>query len=503
MRPFSKIIAGLVLIAMVPAPLFAQISQALEWGKKRAVSEAEAVVLRQIGESVGLGSPIFLNQNHAFPAVPDLANFRPTLLKPATLADLNKKLPPGDYSLQVMGYCTRASMHGPGKGLAYKLAPLEGKQAKAVGALLVRGTLRHVSSGELQGTAWNIEAGTPLHNMGDRTRALIHELIPEYESSLEGDFLGNIESTYDKYRLLPNMPTLESLLSKSPEGQYVLTLQRSREVLADKTIAAENIPDRLYQPTGDGLPRILPPATNPQPSPWGEIRPGVFARFTIEQGYAAVNLLEFRIVKSTSQSHPTSLLPGERLQLASFSPQVPIPLPVPAGGLSISGILGFCAATPGICEVAIVGAGVLIAYSILTAAQPLTIVPIIASNGPTPTAGPAVPAVPVTGAGTRTRTCDDNLYKSLKAKQDQECGTPMSCSGPTDVQKKSGTQPNYLYCSDLGPRMLQIEACRNARQDVIDKCFGGEPTGEHGTNVENLDRALAACEEYFKTYCSK
>ncbi len=381
MRTFSKFIAGLVLVAMVHGPLFAQISQALEWGKERAVSEAEGVVLRQIGESVGLGSPIFLNQNHAYPAVPDLTNFHPTLLKPATVADLNRKLPPGDYSLEVIGYCTRASMHGPGRGLPYKLAPLEGKQAKPVSALLVRGSIRHIAPASLQVAAWSIEAGGPLRNMGDQTQALIHQLIPEYEASLQADFLGEVEATYDKYRFLPNMPSLESLLAKSPEGQYALTLQRSRQVLADKTITAENIPDRLYQRQSDGLPRVLPPEKDPEPSPWSQIRPGVIARFTIEQGFENKNLFEFRILKSSATSAQLNRFSGVGLKLASFSPQGPAAAAA-AEGLSESEVLGLCAAAAEVCIPSAVATAtvVLIAYSIGTPAQPLTVVPVLTAS---------------------------------------------------------------------------------------------------------------------------
>jgi hypothetical protein len=377
---WRQFLACLLFLSLLPRPLNAQISEALHWGEEQAVSEAEAVVLRQIGESVGLGSPILLNQNHAFPSVSDPTNFHPVMLKPASVADLNRKVPPGDYSLEVIGYCTRASMHGPGRGLAYKLAPLEGRQAKAVGALLVRGTLRQISPPSLQVAAWSIEAGGPLRNMGERIQGLVHQLIPEDEASLQGDFLGDIEATYDKYRLLPSMPTLESLLAKSPEGRYALTLQRSRQVLADKTIAAENVPDRLYQPQSDGLPRVLPPEKNPKPSPWNQIYPGVIARFTIEQGFEGENLLEFRITKGV-ESAPQSLRSlRTRIRPASFSPQVGTAA-APAAEASVSEILGLCAAAPELCVagVAVTG-GVLIAYSIDTPAQPLTVIPVLLSN---------------------------------------------------------------------------------------------------------------------------
>lgn len=380
MHLLRSAVTWLLLVSILPLEMQGQVGEIVKWGKDRAVKEAEDEVLRHVGEAAGLGSPILLNQNSAFRRVDNLRDFHPTRLRPATVADLNKPYPPGDYSLEVWGFCTRGQMHAPGTGVAYKLAPLEGRQAKAVSGLLVRGALSHVEPYSLQYAAWFIEAGTPLGQMRPDAQALIHRLIPEYEHGLEGDFLENLESTYNKYRLLPNMPPLDSLLAESEAGKFVLSVKRSREILADRTISAENLPDRLYEPQGDGLPRILAPAKSPQPSPWGEIQPGVFARLTVQNGFAAQNLFEFRITKDAIRTQKSSVYPKQQgagaVGFFTFDA-----VAVPTAGLTLARLLALVEANPEIFvaagEVAALAALGIIAYSVLTAAQPLTIVPVL------------------------------------------------------------------------------------------------------------------------------
>ncbi len=386
MRLFRSTVTWLLFASLLPTPMVAQVDEIVQWGKNRALKKAHDEISRRIGESVGLGSPILVNQHSAFRRVDDLRDFYPTVLRPASLSELKKPLVPGDYSLHVRGYCTFALTHSPGTGLPYKLATLEGRQSKALAALLVRGTLRHVGAEELQYAAWFIEAGTPLREMRPQVQALIHHLIPEYEHGLEADFLTNIEQTYNKYRLVPEIPSLETLLLESEGGRYVLSVRRARQTLADETISAENLPDRLYEPQGDGLPRVLRPSKSPQSSPWAEIRPGVFARFTIEQGFAGENLFEFRISKNAIRTEKSPLLPQEGVRSSGFLPPGAGAVAIP---VSLDEIFGLAEAAPEIATAVAVGSGavlpaaivvggVLIAYSIATAAQPLTIVPVLA-----------------------------------------------------------------------------------------------------------------------------
>lgn len=263
---------------------------------------AKAAVIKQIGESLGVGSPLLLDQHTAYPDVSDqVKDFHPKQLTITSAEDLKKPLPPGDYSLSVTAYCTQFSIHAPGQGLPYKLARLQGKQAPAISALLARGTLQRIAPATLNADAWRIQAGLPLKQWPPQDQDLVHKLIPEYEKGLEGDYLQRIENTYNKYRAIPGMPSFNDLLRQvGPPGQLVLQLRQARQVLSDKTISAERLPEMLYEPTGDGLPRVLPAEKNSSPSHWAEVKPGVFARFTVIEGNLGRNLFEFRITPKAS-----------------------------------------------------------------------------------------------------------------------------------------------------------------------------------------------------------
>ncbi|MEH2336017.1 hypothetical protein [Nostoc sp.] len=263
---------------------------------------AKTAVIKEIGEAVGVGSPLLLDQKTAYPDVSDqVKDFHPKPLAITSDQDLQKPLPPGDYSLDVIAYCTQFSIHAPGRGLPYKLAPLTGKQAPAISALLSRGTLQGIAPATLNANSWRIQAGLPLKQWSQQDQALIHKLIPEYEKGLEGDYLQQIENTYNQFRLVPGIPSLNDLLRQSgAPGQTVLQLRQARQALTNQTISAERLPDMLYEPTGDGLPRVLPAAKDSSPSHWAEIKSGVFARFTVIEGNLGRNLLEFRVTPQAS-----------------------------------------------------------------------------------------------------------------------------------------------------------------------------------------------------------
>ncbi|MBN3910218.1 MAG: hypothetical protein HWQ35_27850 [Nostoc sp. NMS1] len=279
---------------------------------------AKTAVIKEIGEAVGVGSPLLLDQKTAYPDVSDqVKDFRPQPLTITSAEDLQKPLSPGDYSLDVIAYCTQFSIHAPGRGLPYKLAPLMGKQAPTISALLSRGTLQGIAPATLNANAWRIQAGLPLKQWPSQDQALIHKLIPEYEKGLEGDYLQQIENTYNQFRIVPGIPSLNDLLRQSgAPGQTVLQLRQARQTLADQTISAERLPDMLYEPTGDGLPRVLPAVKDSSPSLWAEVQPGVFARFTVIEGNLGKNLFEFRVTpkaKSAAINNKSAMVATKEL----------------------------------------------------------------------------------------------------------------------------------------------------------------------------------------------
>ena len=108
-----------------------QITQGLE---QAGLKQLENEAVRQLGQAIEVGAPLRLDQRTAYPPT-IIENFQPQLLD-LTPEVMDQPLGPGDYSIPVIGYCTKWSLHYPGRGLSYKLAPLQGRHSAAIGALL-------------------------------------------------------------------------------------------------------------------------------------------------------------------------------------------------------------------------------------------------------------------------------------------------------------------------------------------------------------------------------
>ncbi|HSS31097.1 MAG TPA: hypothetical protein VLL06_08775 [Nitrospiraceae bacterium] len=262
--------------------------------QEAGLKQLEDEVVRELGQALEVEAPLRLDRRTAFPPT-TIDNFQPKKLA-FTPEIMNQPLEPGDYSIDVIGYCTKWSLHYPGRGLPYKLARLQGRQAEAIDALLWRGTFKGLDPRHLKAMAWRIQGGVPISKWRPQEREWAHQLIPDHEASLDGDFVERTRAVYDKARTLGKLPPYETMLSRlGPVGQSVLDLQRARRVLANQTLAAERMPDLLYGRPRDGLPKTLEAGPNEPPSPWSEIRPGVFARVTIIKGDIGHNLLDLRI----------------------------------------------------------------------------------------------------------------------------------------------------------------------------------------------------------------
>jgi hypothetical protein len=260
------------------------------------LKQLEDEVVRRLGEAIEVGAPLRLDQRTAYPpATISIDDFHPKKLE-LTKENALEQVEPGDYTMTVIGYCTKWSLHYPGRGLPYELAPLQGRHAQTISTLLWRGMLQGLPPKMTRTMSWRIQGGVPLSRWPPKEQKLVHELIPEFEGSLEGDFVQQTLDVYEKARPLGKLPPFDALLTRlGPIGETVRDAQRARRVLANKTLAAERMPDLLYGRPRDGLPRVLNGGPNDPPSAWSEIAPGVFARLTIIRGDLGENVLELRI----------------------------------------------------------------------------------------------------------------------------------------------------------------------------------------------------------------
>lgn len=226
--------------------------------------------------------------------VPTSDNFKPVPLK--SKSDINRPLPPGDYSLQVMFYCTQWSVHLPGRGHPYTLGRAQGRLARQMHAMLFRGTLKQLPPATLNAMAWRIQAGVPLSQWSDEEKKLVHELIPEHEKDLGGNWLQRIESSYNKtLRLLTRKSFDDQLRELGDLGTTALNFKAAYLTLADTKVAPERLSLLMFQQFNPGQNPQLPDDPD-HPSPWMEVTPGVMARFTPMGGHLRDdNVLEVRV----------------------------------------------------------------------------------------------------------------------------------------------------------------------------------------------------------------
>ena len=96
---------------------------------------AEAALTKVLNDNL----PLTLDAKDVYPTVTTLPggpfSAAPTPLK-LTADELDQPLPPGDYTINTLDFCSQYSVHEPGAGLAYVLGPYEGKAAGAIGALI-------------------------------------------------------------------------------------------------------------------------------------------------------------------------------------------------------------------------------------------------------------------------------------------------------------------------------------------------------------------------------
>ena len=274
-------------------------------------------------QKLGNTLPLALNASDALPTVENAQlPGGPFHGKPLYLTAQNVQTPlaPGDYVVPVTAFCTQYSVHRPGSGTAYKLAPVKGTQAEVVATLLWRGNLAGKRPQDLQATNWAIQAGVPYASMPKPYQATIDQLIPEYKSRLQGNLLDQIQGTYrdvtgdprkyvqlyikEHYNVtLPVMalpriavpaPPLEVILAKmGAPGLLLLDAKKQSNILLASYTTKELGEQTLFAGQGQQLPPE--PATE---GPWTVRIPNTaFLRFRIVGGnMQGNNLMEIRIL---------------------------------------------------------------------------------------------------------------------------------------------------------------------------------------------------------------
>lgn len=319
-------------------PQLPQIPQSLGAAKQQAGELALRTVLNN-------ELPLRLDAANAYPTVatlPGKAPFNPSPLHLVSPADLDRPLPPGDYTLQALAFCTEYSVHVPGAGTAYELGPLEGKAAEAIWTLLWRGTiLLGLPKERLQGTSWAIQSGLTYTQLPKIYQTVVDTVIPEYKGQISGNFLQRLQDTYKSASQGTNLPPLEKLLGDMGQsGQLALSAMRQQQILLRQDTSEQLREQTLFRGQESG---VYTPVKAEQ-GPWTERIPHLaYLRYKIVGGNGASNnVIEIRILPSTATAaefHDTG-----RFTRVAYG-RTPIALPG-APQPSVTGLLGGSTGVP-------------------------------------------------------------------------------------------------------------------------------------------------------------
>jgi hypothetical protein len=270
--------------------------------------------------------PLTLNANDVYPTVtnPPGGPFNPTPLK-LTAADLNEPLAPGDYTINTLDFCSEYSVHEPGAGVAYILGPYEGKAAGAIGALIWRGTVQYnINPNSLQAVSWAIQSGLSYAQMPKSYQAIVDQVIPDFKSQINSNFVTNLETTYNNAARTAKLPPLDAILAKmGTPGQLALSAERQRSILLAQNTNDQIRDQTLFQGQQSGL--YTP--VKAENGPWTErVKGQVYMKLEIAGGNMATNnVMMIRVLPPSTvnarNAGPTPSLAPHLVRAAYGEPQ--------------------------------------------------------------------------------------------------------------------------------------------------------------------------------------
>jgi hypothetical protein len=287
--------------------------------------------------------PLRLDATTIYPTVAVLPGgpFKPKPLH-LSAADMDSPLPPGDYTMQTLAFCMEYSVHQPGMGTAYVLAPLQGKAADAIGTLLWRGTIQmNKDRQQLQAVSWAIQSGLTYSQMPKAYQAVIDAVIPEYKGEISGNFVQQVQETYQTAAKGTHLPPLEQLLGNLGQpGQLALSAMKQQQVLLRKDTSDQLREQTLFRGQESG---VYTPV-KAEDGPWTERVPQVaYVRYKIIGGnYQTNNILEIRILPPDPTR--TARIPRDGFVRVGYGTQ-PVSLP-PAAPVTMQGLFGMGTGVP-------------------------------------------------------------------------------------------------------------------------------------------------------------
>ncbi|MBE7380473.1 MAG: hypothetical protein F6J95_003550 [Leptolyngbya sp. SIO1E4] len=200
-------------------------------------------------------------------------------------------LMPGDYEIPVTLFCMNQKASSP-PGHRYVLAPLRGSRASIIAALNARAGGLDLDYQPLQVLSWNIQAGMAYSEMPAESQSLVDRLIPDYQDQLRGDFLQEIESTYNSLSGVAGLPSFNVALNQLGEvGRIVREYQQFRDTLVRyqsnyNRLFSELIPSGITTTAIGGATR----------TPWSKLDDRVYARMITENSAGGQGKFQIRVL---------------------------------------------------------------------------------------------------------------------------------------------------------------------------------------------------------------
>jgi hypothetical protein len=245
--------------------------------------------------------PIVIDPSKAYPTVDVLpgSQFQPaSSISTSLIQQLARssngvvQLPPGDYSIPIRIFCMGVHATNTQHGLAYKIAPLQGKRASILIALMSRAPAAHVPYMPLQQLVWQLEGGLSYDKLPPQSKQLIDQLVPEDRSLLKEDFVETLQKAQRTASIFNSIPGLQRTNAGSQELEAMIQRYGGlRQIL----LRYANDFDALSQQ----LVTVLPGAANNAiPTSWSQLGPRAYARMTGGRYYGELGTLQLRVLPS-------------------------------------------------------------------------------------------------------------------------------------------------------------------------------------------------------------
>lgn len=271
----------------------------------------QALLAKQLREVAEKNAPVTAGSSNLFAITSTLPGkpFRPALLDLRGAAS-DAIIPPGDYLVPVKAFCLQKRAASP-PGHRYVLGQYGGKRQKVLTALNQAIPASGMEHRDLQNLSWAIQAGVSYQDMPQEMKAQVDQLIPDHRSSLNREFLEEIEKVWSVGSQALNLPSFETFLERElgDVGKGIIAYREVRNRLINQGQDWRNLSDLFLiddgtQASGDIL-----------NTPWSQVGEGVHARFLTQGSAGDTGFLLLRIDESASNK--TKILPAAAVTIIS------------------------------------------------------------------------------------------------------------------------------------------------------------------------------------------